>query len=520
MAKEMNSVCSVPSVAKNLVIRADAGTEIGAGHVMRCLALAQGWQDAGGHPIFAMATEAPNLEVRLKSEGVEVVHLAVKPGSAEDATATASLAQEAGATWITADGYRFDTRYQRMVKGRGARLLIMDDYGHASHYYADIVLNQNIYASEEIYRNREPYTKLLLGTCYALLRREFMKWHNWKREIPDMARKILATLGGSDPDNISLKVIDSIKMLSHSDLEVKIIAGPSNMHVSSLKQTIYERSVNGQRSTVNISLLSAPHNMPELMAWADLAISAAGTTCWELAFMRLPALLLVVADNQNCVADRLEAAGAAINLGRQSAVPPHEISRALLRLLRDRGEREAMARSGRNLVDGEGAARVVKCLQGGEMELRPASVDDCRLLWKWANDPETREVSFSPESIKWEDHVKWLESKLGDPGCVFWVASNGEGTSIGQVRFDVDGGEAIISVSVDKAFRNRGYGNRIIRLACGKVFETARIGSIHAYVKEGNYGSAKAFFNAGFKRSGICVVKGQKAFHFVMERPQ
>ncbi|MFZ5994610.1 MAG: UDP-2,4-diacetamido-2,4,6-trideoxy-beta-L-altropyranose hydrolase [Thermodesulfobacteriota bacterium] len=517
MAKEMNSV---PSVAKNLVIRADAGTEIGTGHVMRCLALAQAWQDAGGQAIFAMATKAPNLESRLKSEGIEVVHLAVEPGSVEDATATASLAQEAGATWIAADGYRFDTRYQRMVKGCGARLLMMDDYGHADRYHADVILNQSANGNEDFYEKIESYTSLLLGPRYALLRREFLKWRGWSRETPEVGHKLLVTLGGSDPDNISLKVIDSIKMLSHSDLEVKIIAGPSNMHVSGLKHTIYERSVNGQRSTVNISLLSAPHNIPELMAWADLAISAAGITCWELAFMQLPALLLVVADNQNCVADRLEVAGAAINLGRQSAVSPPGISRVLLRLLRDRGEREAMARSGRNLVDGEGAARVVKCLQGGGMELRPASVDDCRLLWKWANDPETREVSFSPESIKWEDHVKWLESKLGDPDCVFLVASNGAGTSIGQVRFDVDGGEAIISVSVDKGFRKRGYGNRIIRLACGKVFETARIGSIHAYVKEGNYGSAKAFSKAGFKRSGICIVKGQKALHFVLERPR
>jgi len=507
----MNSVCSVPSVAKNLVIRADAGTEIGTGHVMRCLALAQGWQDAGGHPIFAMATEVPNLEGRLKSEGGEVVHLAVKPGSAEDATATASLAQEAGATWIAADGYRFDTRYQRMVKGRGARLLMMDDYGHADRYHADVILNQSANGNEDFYEKIESYTSLLLGPRYALLRREFLKWQGWSRKTPEVGRKLLVTLGGSDPDNVTRKVLNAIQTSDIRNLEVKVVIGPSNPHEASLAEAVHCSLFTVHRSVENI---------PELMAWADLAISAAGSTCWELAFMRLPALLLVVADNQNCVADRLEVAGAAINLGRQSAVSPLEISRALLRLLRDRGEREAMARSGRNLVDGEGAARVVKCLQGGEMELRPASVDDCWLLWKWANDSETREVSFSPESIKWEDHVKWLESKLGDPGCVFWVASNGEGTSIGQVRFDVDGGEAIISVSVDKAFRNRGYGNRIIRLACGKVFETARIGSIHAYVKEGNYGSAKAFFKAGFKRSGICMVKGQKAFHFVLERPR
>lgn len=514
----MNSVCSVPSVAKNLLIRADAGTEIGTGHVMRCLALAQAWQDAGGHVIFLTIEETSPLATRLKSEGMEVAYLRSKPGSTDDALETAELAGTIGAQWAVADGYHFGSEYQHRIKNSGARLLQIDDYGHADYYYADIVLNQNVCASQEIYRKREPYTKLLLGTRYTLFRREFLKWRDWKRKIPRIARRVLVTMGGSDPGNISLKVIDSITMLSHSDLEVKIIAGPSNLHVSGLKQTIYERSVNGERSTVNISLFSAPHNMPELMAWADVAISAAGSTCWELAFMRLPALLVVVAENQNRVADRLEAAGAAINLGRQGAVSPPEISRALLRLLRDRGEREAMARSGRNLVDGEGAARVVKCLQGGGMELRPASVDDCRLLWNWANDPETREVSFSPESIKWKDHVKWLESKLGDSDCVLLVASNGEGISIGQVRFDVDGGEAIISVSVDKAFRNRGYGNRIIRLACGKVFETARIGSIHAYVKEGNVESAKAFSRAGFKRSGSCVVKGQKASHFVLER--
>ena len=498
-------------MAKNLVIRADAGTEIGTGHVMRCLALAQAWQDAGGQAIFAMATEVPNLEGRLKSEDVEVVHLAVKPGSAEDAFETAGLAHQTGATWIVVDGYHFDSSYQRIIKDSGMRLLFVDDYGHTDRYYADVVLNQNIHAHEGLYAKRESHTRLLLGTHYALLRREFLGWQGWQRGIPSVARRMLVTMGGSDPDNITLKVILALNQMDLPELEVNVVVGPSNPHEASLAEAVHRSPF-----TVHCSV----ENMPELMAWADLAISSAGSTCWELAFMRLPVLLLVVADNQNCVADRLEVAGAAINLGRQSAVSPLEISRALLRLLRDRGEREAMARSGRNLVDGEGAARVVKCLQGGGMELRPASVDDCRLLWNWANDPETREVSFSPESVNWGDHVKWLESKLGDPDCVLLVASDGEGTSIGQVRFDVGGGEAIISVSVDKAFRNRGYGNRIIRLACENVFETARIGSIHAYVKEGNDGSAKAFFRAGFKRSGICMVKGQKAFHFVLERPQ
>jgi UDP-2,4-diacetamido-2,4,6-trideoxy-beta-L-altropyranose hydrolase len=221
----MNSVSSVPSVAKNLVIRADAGTEIGTGHVMRCLALAQGWQDAGGHAIFAMATEVPNLEGRLKSEGVEVVHLAVKPGSSDDAIATGNLAREIGAAWVVVDGYRFTADYQRRIKDSEMRLLFVDDYGHTDRYYADVVLNQNRHAHEGLYVKREPHTRLLLGTHYALLRREFLRWQGWQREIPPVARRMLVTMGGGDPDNVTLKVILALNQMDLPELEVNVVVG-------------------------------------------------------------------------------------------------------------------------------------------------------------------------------------------------------------------------------------------------------------------------------------------------------
>lgn len=117
-----------------LIIRADAGTQIGTGHVMRCLALAQAWQDATGQVIFVMATEAPALEARLKLEEMEVVHLSVELESAEEAKETADLARQLGANWVVADGYQFGAEYQRIIKDRGLRLLFIDDYGHASQY--------------------------------------------------------------------------------------------------------------------------------------------------------------------------------------------------------------------------------------------------------------------------------------------------------------------------------------------------------------------------------------------------
>lgn len=146
-----------------VVFRVDASTQIGTGHVMRCLALAQPRQDTQGQPIFIMANPIPALEERLKSEGMKVVHLAAEPGSLADAQETAALAHQFEANWVVVDGYQFGSEYQKTIKISGLSLLFIDDYGHAEHYYADFVLNQNISADEQWYQHREPCTKLLLG---------------------------------------------------------------------------------------------------------------------------------------------------------------------------------------------------------------------------------------------------------------------------------------------------------------------------------------------------------------------
>src|SRR5215208_338295 len=153
-----------------MLVRADASAEIGTGHVMRCLALAQAWQENKGTAHFAFASMTPALEAQLRAENMAITSLDASPGSDEDATQTIALAERAGAEWIVVDGYHFDALYQKAIKEANLRLVFMDDYGHASRYWADVVLNQNIYANDALYLNREPDTQLLLGTRYVLLR--------------------------------------------------------------------------------------------------------------------------------------------------------------------------------------------------------------------------------------------------------------------------------------------------------------------------------------------------------------
>ncbi len=130
----------------SLLIRADASERIGTGHVMRCLALAQEFQRTVGRVLFVQAETTSAIEGRLRAEGFEIASLDVAPGSLEDARATVRLAREQGVTWIVADGYHFGAGYQRHLKENEFSLLLIDDYGHAEHYWAHYILNHNLSA--------------------------------------------------------------------------------------------------------------------------------------------------------------------------------------------------------------------------------------------------------------------------------------------------------------------------------------------------------------------------------------
>ncbi|MCK4791586.1 MAG: UDP-2,4-diacetamido-2,4,6-trideoxy-beta-L-altropyranose hydrolase, partial [Desulfobacteraceae bacterium] len=295
------------SNGNTLIIRVDAGTQIGTGHLMRCLALAQAWEDEGGEVTFVTACQTEGLLQRLRGEGFDIHELARPYPEPSDWDYTKGILAAYPNVWVVLDGYHFDEVYQQQVKEAGHRLLMIDDMAHLKHYYADIVLNQNLHA-EQLHYAREPYTRLLLGTRYVLLRREFLAWRDWKREIPEIAQRVLVTLGGSDPENHTLKVIQALQEVDIPALEATVVIGASNPHTDVLEAAI-------RQSQTPIRLICNATNMPELMAWADVAVSAAGATVWELAWMRTPSVILIQADNQRRVAEELHQAGAVVSLG-------------------------------------------------------------------------------------------------------------------------------------------------------------------------------------------------------------
>jgi UDP-2,4-diacetamido-2,4,6-trideoxy-beta-L-altropyranose hydrolase len=337
---------------RTLLIRCDASVAIGTGHAMRCLALAQAWQDSGGRAVFAVAEATTAVEERLQRESMGVTRLKAEPGSADDLQQTIALARGKQASWIVVDGYRFGADYQSGLKYAVLKVLFIDDNGHAEHYSSNLVLNQNAYANDELYRSREHATKLLLGPRFALLRREFSAWRGWKRETPVIARKVLVTMGGSDPDNFTSKVVDGLSAITAENLQIRVLAGGSNPHIASL-----EELAGGENS---IQVVRDATDMPEQMSWADLAVAGAGSTCLEICFMGLPALLIDLAENQTPIANELARRGTARHLGSLKTVTPDLVAAETRRVLASEAERRTMSQRGRELVDGAGAGRVVR----------------------------------------------------------------------------------------------------------------------------------------------------------------
>jgi len=325
---------------------------------MRCLALAQAGKDVGCRVVFAMASCSAGMAQRLQSENVEVVQFACEPGSRNDAIATVEVAKSCGSDWLVLDGYHFNTPYQAAIKDSGLKLLVLDDFGALSRYVADIIVNQDPVAGERLYDRRDANTRLLLGPNYTFLRREFRQHPRPEREFPAMARRLLFTFGGSDPDQLTEMAMAELESVAVDSLEAVILIGPSNSRGVQLEAANQGRT--------NTRLLRNPPDIPEWMAWCDLAVIAAGATIWELAYFRVPCIAVLVDKDQSPSMDILHQRGACLSLGIGRSLLPGQLAEAISSFCGDPQRRATLGTNLAAMVDGLGAQRVLAAMQAGE----------------------------------------------------------------------------------------------------------------------------------------------------------
>jgi len=315
----------------NIVFRCDASIQIGTGHVMRCLPLADELARQGAKCYFICREHEGNLIDFIAKKGYETYRLeAVSLDSSKKNEAESTLfhSEWLGATqetdaklvldiisgiqpnWLVVDHYALDSYLEEKVRPHCNNILVIDDLADREHD-CDILLDQNYGRSNRDYINLIPKDCLLLcGPKYSLLRSEFhsLREYSLKRRTNSELKSILINLGGVDKDNFTSKVIASLaKSPLPKDCKITIVAGSTTPWLSNLQN---EASKLPWRTQV----LCGVENMAELMAECDLAIGAAGSTSWERCCLGVPSILLCIAENQKMVIDSLSNKGIILSI--------------------------------------------------------------------------------------------------------------------------------------------------------------------------------------------------------------
>jgi RimJ/RimL family protein N-acetyltransferase len=239
------------------------------------------------------------------------------------------------------------------------------------------------------------------------------------------------------------------------------------------------------------------------MAQADLAIGAGGATSWERACLGLPSLIITMAENQRPVAEGLDRKGIAKWLGDQGQVTGELLERTLRELLNHSLDKSWSALCF-DTVDGKGTERVCAVLTvspSTQLRSRRVTPKDEALLLEWANDSTTRKNAFSSGLITTDEHRSWLQDRLSCiDSCRFFIVETLGQIPIGQVRFDLNGGEWEIDYSLAPQFRRRKLGKSLIEAALDGLRLEVLVASLLGRVKSSNLPSRRVFESLGFRK--------------------
>ena len=316
---------------------------------MRCLALADELRSSGNTLEFISARLPGDMIEFVCSKGYKVHTIDVRLDT--DRQIEEILLEKKGwIDWIIFDHYGYHIENEAGFRKFANKIMAIDDLANRKHD-CDLLLDQNYIKNISRYDDLVPGNCIkLLGPQYALLRPEFSEKRDKMRSRYGNIRRLLVILGGSDPDNITGIVLDGIHLLARRDIFIDVVIGSSNPHKEIIEKKISELG--------NASLTVQASNMAEKMLEADLCIGAGGSTSWERMCLGLPAMVIVIAENQQKITEELAADGLVINLGWHKSITPQSIKQNLEYWLSKPEKIYEMSNKISSIVDGRGVKRV------------------------------------------------------------------------------------------------------------------------------------------------------------------
>lgn len=333
-----------PRIGPPLILfRADASPRIGTGHIMRCLTLADVLAQRGFAIGFVCSPETPHTVPRLAQSGYDVQH--VLP------SVVAKL--------LIVDHYGLGADYETQAAKSAERIMVIDDLPQRDHA-CDLLLDQTYGRQESEWRPLLPaHAQILVGPDYALLRPEFTKLRKsaLRRRGGGPALRLLISLGGTDPDNITGAILAAL-IASDLTLSIDVVLGASAPHIDAVRAQIAAQSPPQSTTGKPIILHVGLTSLAPLMVQADLSIGAGGATSWERCCLGLPTVTLEIAANQRDVISHLLEADAAVDGGPCTPLDPVDFIARIKAIALDAERLTTVADNAAYLCDGGGALRV------------------------------------------------------------------------------------------------------------------------------------------------------------------
>jgi spore coat polysaccharide biosynthesis protein SpsF len=363
-----------------LLGRADGGPGLGFGHLARVEALLDAWTSLGGRAALRGVGIGGALRGRLEAAGVALVDVSPEAPAdpslpperrplphADDAQRTLAEAARLGAAAVVTDGYAFDGAWLRAVRA-SLPMLSVDDLAAFAHP-ADVILNQNMGFDPARYEATSPGAVTLAGSPFVLFRAE-LRAALGAPSNPD--GPVLLTFGGADLARLSAPVAAALLERLPAERGVVVVAGRAMCAEDQAALAALERAW-----PTRLRVLYDVAQMAEVLRGASLAVTAAGSTVWELLALGVPPLLVAVAENQRAVCAGVAAAQVGLDLGFAEAVTPAQIAAQADALARDPAARAALAARGPRCIDGRGVWRAIDALLDAMERRAAAPGGDC-----------------------------------------------------------------------------------------------------------------------------------------------
>lgn len=472
------------------LFRCDAAPRIGAGHVTRCLALAEVLSATGWQVAFAVGPDTTSSAPSLATSGFRVRVL-----NDENQIRILSEMASGAAALLVVDHYDYDRSFERTCRSFAHRIMVFDDATGRDHD-CDILVDAAAPDPAVYAGHVPPQARVLAGPAYALVRPSFVaqRQQALARHDGRPVKEILVSCGATDPANATALVLDALDGIM-GVAAVTVVLSSRAPNVDSIRK----------RSRGNTQLLVDVESMAELMTRADLAVGAPGATSYERAVLGLPSIVVTLADNQRGMARMLAENAAALDAGSIDDDFVRRLRHLIAGLLKDDAARRKMAQAASALVDGRGPMRIMLGMlddgvskDGAQIRLRVASLEDEGWLFDLQTHPQTRRYFRNAAAPGPEEHRAWLQKTLPD-GEKQLLIIEVDGTPVGNVRLDrlsdrPGANEYELSIVINQKYHGRGIGSSALRFV-RKLMPGA---TIDATVLPENRASRALFEGSGY----------------------